>query len=108
MLQSIKGQPGSQGIAKGVARVILSLDELNRFKQGEILVTSVTSPSWTPVIHSASAVVTDIGGSLSHAAIVCREYGIPAVVGTKVGTKTIKDSQLVEVNGTTGTISILG
>lgn len=104
----IKGIPGSAGVANGVARVITSLDEINRFKPGEILVTVATSPAWTPLIHAAEAVVTDVGGALSHAAIVCREYGKPAVVGTGTGTKKIKNGSSVTVNGGKGAVVISG
>lgn len=105
---AIKGIAGSSGVVTGIARVITSLDEINRFKPGEILVTVATSPAWTPLIHAASAVVTDVGGALSHAAIVCREYGKPAVVGTGNGTKKIKDGNRVTVDGGKGTVIIPG
>lgn len=85
--------------------MILALDEVIRFKPGDILVTVATSPAWTPLIHAAKAVVTDVGGALSHAAIVCREYGIPAVVGTKNATEIIQDGQQITVDGETGTVS---
>ncbi len=103
----IKGKPGSGGRVTGTARVILSVDEIDKFKTGNILVTKTTSPIWTPLIYLASAVVTDIGGTLSHAAIVCREYGIPAVVGTGNATKTIKDGQRVEIDGEKGIVVLL-
>ena len=102
----VKGITGSRGKKSGTARVILSLDDVESFNPGDILVTKATNPSWTPIIHAASAVVTDLGGSLCHAAIVCREYGIPAVVGTKKGTKEIKNGQKITVNGTKGLIII--
>ena len=76
-------------------------------KKGDILITVSTSPQWTPIIRFASAIVTDIGGSLSHAAIISREFGIPAVVGTQEATKLIKDGQKVTVNGTAGVVEIL-
>lgn len=104
----IKGIPVSAGVVTGIARVITSLDEIKRFTPGEILVTVATSPAWTPLIHAASAVVTDVGGALSHAAIVCREYGKPAVVGTRNGTKKIKDERSVTVDGEKGTVIISG
>lgn len=91
----------------GTARVIVSLDEIDRFKKGDILVTKATSPAWTPLIHASSAVITDLGGSLSHAAIVSREYGIPAVVGTKDATKKIKDGSKITVDGTKGEIDTI-
>ena len=102
--EEIKGIKGSAGKTIGIAKVILSLEEINKFEAGDILVTIATSPPWTPFIYTASAVVTDVGGSLSHAAIVCREYGIPAVVGTKIGTKKIKSGRKIEVDGTRGIV----
>jgi len=102
----IKGIAGSKGKKTGIASVILSLDDVEFFKPGDILVTKATNPAWTPLIHVASAVVTDLGGALSHAAIVCREYGKPAVVGTKVGTKEIKNGQRIEVDGEQGVVLI--
>jgi len=74
---------------------------------GEILVCPITNPSWGPLFSKISAAVTDIGGMMSHASIVCREYGVPAVVGTGFGTKTIKNGQRIRVNGDAGTVSIL-
>ena len=106
-MKQIKGLPGSAGNITGIARVILSLDEIDKLQSGDILVTQVTSPIWTPFIYTASAVVTDKGGILSHAAIICREYKIPAVVGTKLGTKKIKNGQKISVNGSKGTVKIL-
>lgn len=103
----IKGIPASKGVAKGTARVLFSLNELNKLQKGDILVTKATSPDWTPVINVVSAVITDLGGSLCHAAIVCREYGIPAVVGTSIATKVIKSGQEVEVDGGKGIIKVI-
>ena len=88
----------------GRACVLTKLSEAKRFKPGDILVTVATSPSWTPLIHAASAVVTDVGGALSHAAIVCREYGKPAVVGTGDGTKRIKNGNQITVDGGKGVV----
>ena len=102
----IKGIAGSPGQFTGRAIIIRSLTQVKRFKPGDILVTEATNPSWTPLIHAASAVVTDLGGALSHAAIVCREYGIPAVVGTKNATKQIKNGAIIIVNGDNGVVII--
>ncbi len=79
-------------------------DEL---EPGEILVTSVTDTGWTPFFGVAAAVVTDIGGLMSHASIVAREFGIPAVVGATGATERLRDGQLVEVDGTAGTITVV-
>ena len=107
MQQLIRGSPGSRGKVEGTARVIVDFDQLGTFRKDDVLVTRVTSPMWTPVIHSAAAVVTEVGGALSHAAIVCREYGIPAVVGTGNATKVIKDGQRIAVDGEKGEVMIL-
>ncbi len=73
----------------------------------EILVCTITSPAWSPIFRKIRAAVTDIGGIMSHAAIVCREYGMPAVVGTGRATSTIRDGQRIRVDGTNGTVTIL-
>jgi len=104
----INGNAASAGKVTGTARVILSLDEAERLRQGEILVCPATMPAWTPLFAIASAVVTDHGGILSHTAIVAREYQIPAVVGTKVGTALIKDGQQITVDGAAGTVKLEG
>ena len=101
----LKGISASQGKIKGIARVVVSLDNIGAFKPGDILVTKATSPMWTPFIHASSAVVTELGGTLSHAAIVSREYGKPAVVGVKNATELIKDGQKIEVDGSNGEVS---
>lgn len=103
---ALKGTPASRGKIKGIARVVPSLEKIELFKQGDILVTKATSPIWTPFIHASSAVVTDLGGALSHAAIVSREAGIPAVVGVKEATKKIKNGQKIQVDGTSGTVKL--
>ncbi len=102
----IKGNAASRGNVTGVARVIQSLDEAERLKPGEVLVCPSTMPAWTPLFGLASAVVTDHGGILSHTAIVAREYGIPAVVGTKTATSLIRDGQQITVDGTAGSIRL--
>jgi len=101
------GSPASSGKIIGTARVITRLGDAGRLAPGEILVTVSTLPPWTPLFATAGGVVTDAGGTLSHAAIVAREYGLPAVVGTVIGTKTIKDGQQIEVNGDEGTVRLL-
>lgn len=106
-MKLIKGLAGSPGKITGKARVIKSLDDVDKFKPGDILVTIATDPTWTPVMHMASAIVTDLGGTLCHAAIVSREYGIPAVVGTKKATELIKNNQTISVDGTKGTIKLI-
>jgi pyruvate,water dikinase len=103
----LKGMAASPGIVEGIARVIRSPDQLNEIQQGEILVAPVTAPSWAPVFGKIQATVTDIGGMMSHAAIVCREYGLPAVTGTGNGSSRIKTGQRLRVDGNTGEVTIL-
>ncbi|MEK9201198.1 MAG: PEP-utilizing enzyme [Patescibacteria group bacterium] len=103
----LKGSAASHGEVTGTARVVLSLDEIENFKPGDILVTVATSPAWTPLMHASGGIVTETGGVLSHAAIVSREYSIPAVVAIPGVTKKIKDGQTVRVNGTLGTVEIV-
>lgn len=81
--------------------------EAGKVQKGDILVAQSTQPAWTPLFAIAAAVVTDTGGILSHAAVVAREYGIPAVLGTGTVTRTLHDGQLVEVDGTAGVVRIL-
>jgi pyruvate,water dikinase len=102
----INGNAASAGRVTGTARVILSLDESERLRQGEILVCPATMPPWTPLFAIAAAVVTDHGGVLSHTAIVAREYQIPAVVGAKVATTLIRDGQTITVDGNAGTVKL--
>ena len=104
---AFSGVAASPGQAEGLARVIRSADDLDTVQEGEILVTPVTAPSWAPVFGKIRAVVTDIGGMMSHAAIVCREYGLPAVTATGSGSKTIKTGQRIRVDGSTGEVTIL-
>jgi pyruvate,water dikinase len=103
----LRGLAGSPGVVRGRARVIRALTEANRLKRGEVLVAEATMPAWTPLFATVSAVVTDVGGILSHCAVVAREYGIPAVVGTGAATATIREGQMLEVDGNAGTVRIL-
>lgn len=101
------GVAASPGIVEGPARVIFSPAELESVQDGEILVCPITAPSWAPVFTKIKAAVSDIGGIMAHAAIVSREYGLPAVVGTGFGTKRIRTGQLIRVDGDKGTVTIL-
>jgi pyruvate,water dikinase len=83
------------------------LEETKKLKPGDILVTETTIPSWTPLFATIAGVVTDTGGTLSHAAVIAREYGIPAVVGTVKATRMIQDGQTIEVNGDVGIVRII-
>jgi pyruvate,water dikinase len=94
-------------VVEGVARVVKTVRELADVRDGEILVCSITSPAWAPIFTKVKGVVTDIGGVMSHAAIVCREYGLPAVVGTGHATSQIRTGQLVSIDGSAGTVTIL-
>lgn len=107
MKKILIGIPASAGNVKGTARVILSELQFSSFHPGEILVVKQTSPAWTPLLSVAAGVVTEIGGALSHAAIVAREYGIPAAVGVKNATKIITDGQRIEIIGEKGMVSLL-
>ncbi len=104
---SLRGMPGSAGKITGPARVVRTLAEAGKLRPGDVLVASATLPSWTPYFAIASAVVTNTGGMLCHAAVVAREYGIPAVVGTRSATETLHDGQLVEVDGDAGTVRVV-
>ena len=91
--------------AQGVpGRLVLAADTIV-VQDGEILVAPITAPSWAPVFAKIKATVTDIGGVMSHAAIVCREYGIPAVTGTAYGTREIKTGDMIRVDGTGGKVT---
>ncbi|KJK44232.1 pyruvate phosphate dikinase [Lentzea aerocolonigenes] len=104
MPSDITGFPGSAGVVEGVARVLRWIDEGRALEPGEILVTSVTNVGWTPLFTRAAAVVTDVGAPLSHAAIVARELGIPAVVGCGNATTRISTGDVIQVDGARGTV----
>ena len=104
---TLNGAPASPGRVEGVARVVRSLEQISDVRDGEILVCGSTSPAWAPIFSKIAATITDVGGVMSHAAIVCREYGLPAVVGTGRATSTIKTGQLLRVDGTEGVVTIL-
>ena len=103
----LRGSAGSSGTVRGTARVIHSISEAGRIEPGDIIVAETTAPPWTPLFATAGAVVTDTGGVLSHCAVVAREYGIPAVVGTATATSVIADGQTIEVDGDAGIIRIV-
>lgn len=100
----LKGTGASMGRVEGCVVVINDLKEFSKMKTGRILVAPMTSPSWLMVMHKATAVITDEGGILSHAAILCREFGIPAIVGTQEATKLLKDGDRILVDGGRGLI----
>lgn len=105
---ALKGVAGSQGVYTGTARVVRSLDEATELEDGEVMVCEMTLPPWVPVFSVAGAIVADVGGVLSHTAIVAREFGVPAVVGTEVGTTAIKTGQTITVDGTKGFVYLDG
>ena len=105
--REIHGHAASPGVVEGVARVLRDVNEIGQIKEGEILVCPVTAPSWGPVFGKIRAAVSDIGGTMSHAAIVAREYRMPAVVGTGQATQRIKTGQLLRVDGDRGVVRIL-
>jgi pyruvate,water dikinase len=86
---------------------VRSLAEAGRLRPGDVLVAATTAPPWTPLFATAAAIVTDTGGVLSHCAVVAREYGLPAVVGTGAATASVEDGQLVEVDGDAGLVRLL-
>ncbi len=102
----INGTAASPGTAHGPAKVVRSLAEASKVKQGDVLVCEMTLPPWTPLFSTVCAVVADTGGILSHCAIVAREYRIPCIVGTAVGTSMIKDGMMLTVDGTRGIVRI--
>ncbi len=103
---AVTGSSVGSSIASGKARVILDAKHINDFKKGEVLVTTMTDPDWEPIMKIASAIVTDKGGRTSHAAIVSRELGIPAIVGTETATKAVKTGDVVTVDTTGSTGSL--
>ncbi|SFR29607.1 pyruvate, water dikinase [Lentzea waywayandensis] len=105
MPSDVTGFPGSAGVVEGVARVLARVEDGDALRQGEILVTTVTNIGWTPLFTRAAAVVTDVGAPLSHAAIVARELGIPAVVGCGNATTRIATGDVVRVDGARGTVT---
>jgi pyruvate,water dikinase len=100
----LNGTSGSPGVARGPARVVHNVSEFGKLRAGDVLVAPVTNPAWTPLFQRAVAVVVDTGGAASHAAIVAREYGIPAVMGTMNGTKDLEDGQWIQVDGSRGLV----
>jgi phosphohistidine swiveling domain-containing protein len=104
----VTGTPSSSGSATGPVRVIREPAEFSRLAAGDVLVCPYTNPAWTTLFQRAAAVVVDAGGPASHAAIVAREYGIPAVMGTAIGTSVLTDGQLVTVDGSTGRVTPAG
>ncbi len=104
----MQGVAGSPGVVSGPARVIRGPDEFGTLQRGEILVAPLTNPTWTPLFAVASAVITEVGGILSHGAIVAREYGIPAVMSVPGATVSLSDGQMITVDGNRGVVVVEG
>ncbi|GAB2585287.1 PEP-utilizing enzyme [Kribbella endophytica] len=100
----LHGRPASAGTASGPARIVRGPEDFDRVRRGDVLVCRFTDPAWTPLFGVVAAVVTEIGGPLSHAAIVAREQRIPAVVGVADAMSLLDDSKPVTVDGTAGTV----
>lgn len=103
---AIAGLPVSAGVIEGRARVILNMEDA-ALEDGDILITAFTDPSWTPLFVSIKGLVTEVGGLMTHGAVIAREYGLPAVVGVENATRLLKDGQRIRVNGTEGYVEIL-
>ena len=104
---TIRGLPASAGVAEGTARIVESPEQFDQVRKGDILVCKMTNPAWVVVFTKIGGLITDAGGALSHPAVVSREFGIPAVVGTGVATQKIRNGQRVRVNGAAGIVEIL-
>jgi pyruvate,water dikinase len=104
----LRGVAASSGQATGTARVVRSVNDLSEVEKDEILVCPMTEPSWSPIFATIKGAVSDIGGIMSHSAIISREYGLPAVVGTGNGTTRIKTGDTITVDGTSGVVTIHG
>jgi phosphoenolpyruvate synthase/pyruvate phosphate dikinase len=103
----VRGVGASPGIGEGPARVMRGAEDLSRVRHGDVLVTTTTTPAWTPLFRSLAGLVTETGGVLSHAAIVAREYGLPTVVGAAGATSAIPDGRMVRVDGAAGEVRLL-
>jgi pyruvate,water dikinase len=103
----LTGTAASPGHADGIARVVTDERDFARIEAGDVLVTTTTTPAWTPLFPSLAALVTETGGILSHAAVVAREYGLPAVVGVERATHVIPDGKRIAVDGSAGTVSLM-
>lgn len=104
----VSGTPGSAGTATGVARAVRGPQDFGRVGPGDILICPSTDPAWTPLLRVAGGVVTERGGVLSHAAIVAREHGIPAVLAVPDALAAIADGRTVTIDGSAGTVVLIG
>jgi phosphohistidine swiveling domain-containing protein len=106
--QRVTGIAGSPGVVEGIARVVRTIDEFDEVTDGDILVCQMTNPAWVVLFTKISGLVTDTGGTTSHPAVLSREFGIPAVVGTSFATRRIRTGDRIRVDGTSGTVDVLG
>jgi rifampicin phosphotransferase len=104
--EALAGIPASAGTVVGRARIVTRMEDAD-LEAGDVLVTTFTDPSWTPLFLSVTGLVTEVGGMMTHGAVVAREYGLPAVVGVEGATRLIEDGQRIRVNGTEGYVEIL-
>ena len=104
---TLRGLPGSPGVAEGPVRVLASADDFGRFRPGDVLVARTTNPAWTPLFYTAAAVVTESGGPLSHGAVTAREVGIPAVMGVRGALRALREGTAVRVDGGRGTVTVV-
>ena len=100
----LKGTPACSGVVSGIVKVVVGVKDISKFNNGDILVSKVTEPSMVIMMNKASAIITDMGGITSHAAIVSRELGVPCVVNTKNATTILRDGMKVKVDGGKGEI----
>lgn len=102
----VSGVPVSNGECEGVVRIVYSADDANQLQKGEIMVARFTDIGWTPYYSIVNGLITEIGSSLSHGAVVAREYGLPAIVNVKGATKRLKNGDRIHMNATKGTVTI--
>ena len=107
-VSEFKGLAASRGSYAGTARVVMGEEQFDRIQPGDVLVCPITTPAWNVVLSRVGAIVADHGGILSHPAIIAREFGIPAVVGTLTTTTAIPDGSQLEVDGTAGVVRVVG
>ena len=105
--ETLKGQIAQKGIARGVAKIVKKTSEIDKVKNGDILVTQMTFPAFLPAMKKAAAFITNEGGITCHAAIVAREMKKPCIIGTRIATKVLHDGDLVEVDANKGLVMIL-
>src|SRR4029079_16396251 len=106
-VDEVHGLAASPGVVEGVARKVASLEEFDQVRKGEVLVCQMTNPAWVVLFTKIAGLVTDAGGVAAHPAVVAREFGIPAVVGTSIATERIASGDRVRVNGTSGVVEVL-